>query len=174
MIMVETEGIKRMHKTKRWLIIAAGVLILVVLSDIFVKSIAIVHGGKGHNQILCGSHLSSLGKQLVIYAAYHNNLYPDANKWCDKLMEDEYFPKNDLLCPNDKIGSCSYALNPNCKFDSPNDVVLIFESKPGWNQYGGPELMYPNNHTTKGCNICFNDGHVQFVEPKDFNSLKWK
>jgi len=50
----------------------------------------------------------------------------------------------------------------------------LFESKPGWNQHGGPELLNPDNHNGKGCNVLFNDAHVEFVKTEDFNDLKWE
>jgi prepilin-type processing-associated H-X9-DG protein len=51
--------------------------------------------------------------------------------------------------------------------------VLLFESNPGWNQSGGPELLTTENHQREGCNIAFCDGHVAFIQTKDINNLKW-
>jgi len=67
----------------------------------------------------------------------------------------------------------NYSMNPNCEPDSPKDVVLLFESKGGWNQYGGAELLTTENHKGKGCNILFNDGHMEFVKPKNISKLNW-
>ena len=55
-----------------------------------------------------------------------------------------------------------------------SNVVLLFESKQGWNRYGGPELLAPENHRGKGCNILFNSGRVRFVREEEFPKLKWK
>lgn len=123
-------------------------------------------------RVVCGSHLSRLGKTLITYVKDHNNHYPEPNEWCDILMKDEDFDKKILLCMTDKIGPCSYAMNPNCKPNSEGDIVLLFETKAGWNQNGGPELLTDNHKG--GSNILFNGGSVLFVEIKDFNSLKWK
>lgn len=179
MIMEEKEGIKRPHKTRERLIIALCVITFLIFCYFLVKSTTVVHdGGPGYNRILCGNHLSSLGKELMVYANDHNDLYPDLNKWCDILMKVEGFSEKVLKCPDDKVGPSSYAMNPNCTNPlMPSDLVLLFETKPGWNQHGGPEILNPENHPwrgTKGCNILFNDGHVQFIESKDFNSLRWK
>lgn len=125
-------------------------------------------------RVVCGSHIHNLGKTITIYAQDHNDMYPAADKWCDLLMEDKDFNKKILLCSADKAGPCSYAINPNCEPNSQGNVVLLFESKPGWNQNGGAELLNPDNHKDKGCNIIFNDGHIDWIEAKDFNSLKWK
>jgi prepilin-type processing-associated H-X9-DG protein len=51
---------------------------------------------------------------------------------------------------------------------------MLFESKPGWNQVGGPELLWTDNHGGKGCNILFGDEHVECVECKQLAKLKWK
>lgn len=71
-----------------------------------------------------------------------------------------------------------YGLNPNAKPKSSPDVVLLFETEHGWNQFGGPELVSVKNHLEiygkEGCNILFNDGRVKFVKPKQIDKLKWK
>jgi prepilin-type processing-associated H-X9-DG protein len=43
-----------------------------------------------------------------------------------------------------------------------------------WNQVGGPEILTKENHKGKGCNILFNDGHVEFVPSNELSQLKWK
>jgi hypothetical protein len=77
-------------------------------------------------------------------------------------------------CKADKVGPCSYAMNPDCEPNSPDDVVLLFESKPGWNRFGGAELLNFDNHDGKGCNVLFNDQHVEFIHVEDVNKLRWK
>jgi prepilin-type processing-associated H-X9-DG protein len=110
--------------------------------------------------------------------------YPTAEKWCDLLKD--YYIKDDLVCPAKRSTGeqCSYALNPNCEPNSPADVVLLFETNGGWNQHGGPELLNTQNHPDykdwfwgykiPGCNVMFNDGHVEFIPKKQFAELKWK
>jgi len=53
-------------------------------------------------------------------------------------------------------------------------MVLLFETRAGWNQFGGPELLAPENHQGDGCNILFNDMHVEFVETERFGELRWE
>ena len=68
-----------------------------------------------------------------------------------------------------------YAMNPNCKSDSPGDMVLLFEAKAGWNQYGGPELFTFVNHDPKGGCVLLNDQTVKFVRTKEeLQQLRWK
>ena len=165
---------KKPQKT-RWPLVIAACIITILILYYALHEPDHYRDGITFNRTICGIHISSLGQTLMIYANDHNDLYPDANKWCDILMKVEDFSEKVLKCPDDKVGPCSFAMNPNCKSAlASSDFVLLFETKPGWNQHGGPELLNPNNHFMKGCNILFNDGHVQFVEPQDFNNLKWK
>jgi prepilin-type processing-associated H-X9-DG protein len=53
-------------------------------------------------------------------------------------------------------------------------VVLLFESRPGWNQSGGPELLTTENHHGKGCNVLFVDGSVRFIKSEELVGLKWQ
>jgi hypothetical protein len=68
-----------------------------------------------------------------------------------------------------------YAMNPNCREDSPKDMVFLFESKPGWNQHGGPELFTFDNHDPKGGLVLLNDGKVKFIRTEEeLKQLRWK
>jgi prepilin-type processing-associated H-X9-DG protein len=62
---------------------------------------------------------------------------------------------------------------PEIKRDLPEDIVLLFETKGGWNQFGGPEILTFENHKGKGCNVLFNDGSVRFVKPQEVGELNW-
>jgi len=68
-----------------------------------------------------------------------------------------------------------YAMNPNCRKGSPEDIVFLFESKPGWNQHGGPELFTFDNHDPKGGCVLLNDGTVKFIRTEEeLKQLRWK
>jgi prepilin-type processing-associated H-X9-DG protein len=77
------------------------------------------------------------------------------------------------MSPEASKDRCDYAINPNAKKGGPANMVLFFESKPGWNQSGGPEMATTENRHKDGCNVAFCDGHVEFVRAEDINSLKW-
>jgi prepilin-type processing-associated H-X9-DG protein len=127
---------------------------------------------------VCGAHLSGLGKAMVTYAAAHDGKYPTPDKWCDLLVEGNYAAEKQFICrgasSQEANARCHYAVNPNCEPNSPSDMVLLFETKGGWNQFGGPEILTTENHGGKGCNILFNDGSVRFVKPEELRKLKWK
>jgi hypothetical protein len=133
--------------------------------------------GIERNRILCFRHLDHLETAMHVYADEHRKTFPDPNYWCD-LSYPYLKDPNLFICPGAlKRGDnakCHYAMNPNCEPNSPNDVVLLFEAKGGWNQYGGPELLSFDNHTKKGAAVGFNDNHVEIIRPEDINKLKWK
>jgi prepilin-type processing-associated H-X9-DG protein len=175
--MEENAETKKSQKI-RWLLVIEICIIFFVILFIISQFFVPYHDRDSANRFLCMSRLKNLGLVLINYAQDHNNMYPDANKWCDILIQDKDFHQDMLWCPSDGVGPFNYAMNPNCtNAMKSSDLVLLFETKYGWNQHGGPEILNPENHPwrgTKGCTILFNDGHVEFVEPKDFNSLKWK
>jgi prepilin-type processing-associated H-X9-DG protein len=91
-------------------------------------------------------------------------------------LEGYYNDEEVLQCPSDKIGPCSYAINENMPSDAnelPPDLVLLFESAPGWNQTGGPDDVVIDRHGKPGANIAFADGHVEFVEAEEIPKLRW-
>jgi len=51
---------------------------------------------------------------------------------------------------------------------------VLFETKGGWNQFGGPEILTFENHKGQGCNVLFNDLHVRFVKKEQISELKWE
>jgi len=78
-------------------------------------------------------------------------------------------------CPSAGDGKNHYAMNPNCKPDSQADMVLLFETKAGWNQHGGPELFTFDNHDPKGGCVLLNDSTVKFIRtPEELQQLQWK
>jgi len=124
-------------------------------------------------EVACGRNLFGLGKRMMIYANIFDNKYPTPDKWCDLLIRHTDVNEKEFICPSAGKGPCHYAINPNCEPNSPNDVVLLFETKRGWNQLGGQELLTFEHHSREGCLVLFNDGHVEFVRRERFGELKW-
>jgi hypothetical protein len=121
-----------------------------------------------------------LGKTIQFYANDFNDSLPPGDKWCDVLAGREGMTMPFFVCVRAHLPDhqSSYAINANVVGrkvgELPGDVVLLFESKPGWNQVGGPELLSTENHEGKGCSILFGDRHAEFVERKRLATLKWK
>jgi len=136
----------------------------------------------------CGKKMSVLGKAMRLYANDNNDTFPTPTKWCDLLtvylQEDRFQWEKDrppeFVCPMSDVNDreSSYAFNKNLidkkPIEVPPDTVLLFESRPGWNQVGGPEILTTENHKWKGCNILFNDGRVEFVRTERLGELKWE
>jgi hypothetical protein len=109
--------------------------------------------------------------------------YLDPNRWCGLVLvtqKNYAWMKNVnfltwLDCPAVNEGKSNYAMNPNCEPNSPADMVLLFETKAGWNQNGGSELFTFDNHDPKGGCVLLNDGTVKFIRTKEeLNALRWK
>jgi hypothetical protein len=145
------------------------------------------------NRYECANNLT----MLYIMGPFNQDIvkvpfYPENNEWSDSCLnfiQTKYHIKNDpviyrkLVCPgkfqlsdyNISNKFCNYAMNPNCNPDSPGDMVLLFETKDGWNQHGGPELFTFDNHDPKGGCVLFNDGSVKFIRTQEeLNNLRWK
>ena len=132
-----------------------------------------------HRKAVCKSRIETLGKAMLIYAGDYDEVYPTADKWCDLLIEQtsvnrhQGITKKDFKCPANTKARCSYAINPNVSPRSNPRLVLLFETKGGWNQFGGAELLSAENHKGKGCNVLFCDLHVEFIKAEGFGQLKW-
>ncbi len=138
--------------------------------------------------MVCGHNLTKLGRAIFSYANQHQGRYPDPNRWCDLLGKHTDVKAEHFLCPGVRLqwkrqvlpwpvprkARCYYAMNRNCDPSSPADMVLLFETKGGSNQFGGPEILTTENHENKGCNILFADGTSKFVKTEQLGQLKWK
>lgn len=121
----------------------------------------------------CAANLRTLGKTMLIYAGDYDEKYPTADKWCDLLLQSRPGSEGDFVCPSGGKERCHYAINPNTSPLTSPRVMLLFETKGGWNQSGGPELLSMDNHGGEGCNVLFNDLHVEFVKKEEFGKLNW-
>ncbi|MGB2806473.1 MAG: hypothetical protein WBC22_01935, partial [Sedimentisphaerales bacterium] len=131
-----------------------------------------------YNRTICAANLRAIGKAILIYDNDYDNKFPTHDSWCDLLLQcvSAYVTEELFVCPSAEGGPSHYAINPNAvgtAYSYP-DVVLVFETVEGWNQFGGPELLAPENHQGDGCNILFVDNHVEFVEKRRFGELRWE
>jgi len=145
------------------------------------------------SRIHCANNLKNLWYRLRLYhlAKYINFVvmqkkteieYKIPEEWCDALSLKVYYNIVNVgtnmmacKCPAAEEGKCPYAINPNCEPNSPPDMVLLFETKDGWNQHGGPELFTFNNHDPKGGCVALNDGTIKFIRTEEeLHQLRWK
>ena len=123
----------------------------------------------------CQANLEGISIAIKLYAKENQGKLPLRPNWCDVLRDELFVTPKSFICPGAKNKSYSYALNKNViGLDKiPDDVVVLFDSKLGWNQVGGPELLAPENHKGKGCNILFGNFEAKFIEKAKFGELKW-
>ena len=111
-----------------------------------------------------------------------SEMYPQATGWCDVIADSlrETGVARETIgqffsCPSAGRGKCHYAMNAACTRNAPADMVLLFETKAGWNQHGGPELFTFDNHDPTGGCVLLNDGTVKFIRTEEeLKQLRWK
>ena len=115
-------------------------IIMLVLYVIVVILLAVVillpaqQRARGETQATwCATRLKGLDTSLFLYAEGHKNEYPDARRWREILIEEDYVPSSLFLCPSvdgDPEKDNHYVLVP---WPGPDDVdgdlLVIFESK---------------------------------------------
>jgi len=124
----------------------------------------------------CRAVLRNLIEDMDAYAQDNNDKWPPGPTWCDVLHDKYVRSLHQFICPADNVGPCSYAINEhavNLGTSIPVNMVLLFESKPGWNQVGGPEMLNTTNHNGRGCIVCFGDYHNEFVPTSRLGDLQW-
>ncbi len=165
---------KKSRKPKRRrLVIALVVLIAMFLSGYLFFKYSVVPMG---HMFGCQQNLDNFYLELRSYPDFYDGNYPAPERWCDLILESDirsFIYHETYRCPANTGHKCSYAMNPNCEPNSPGDVVLLFETEDGWNQFGGPERLTFENHGGKGCNVLFNDGRTELIKPEDVGKLNW-
>ena len=133
-------------------------------------------------RVFCAGHMDMLWNKFFRMPR-SKKAYPIPTNWCDicirYIIETNEISEKRISklfkCPCASEGKCHYAMNPNCNPNSPDDMVLIFETKDGWNQHGGPELFTFDNHEPRGGCVLLNDGTVKFIRTEEeLNALRWK
>jgi cell division septation protein DedD len=125
----------------------------------------------------CVSNLQGIALASLLYALDHGGKLPDANKWCEQLMD--YLGDGQILrCPSAPEQECGYAMNAALsgveleKLQAPADTVLFFDSHLGTlNAAGGREAVCaPGRHGGGNC-YAFADGFAKWLaEIPDLNA----
>jgi hypothetical protein len=155
---------------------AAAIPIVAILAAIMMP--ALVNTREVAYKLTCGANLSGLSKAIFLYASDNEDKSPTSSQWCDLLIKYNKVQPEQFRCRGANEGPCNYAMNKNLAEQSvlsfSPDIVMLFETTPGWNQTGGPEILSTRNHQGKGCNVVFMDTHFEFVKTEDLNKLRWK
>lgn len=155
--------------------IVAGLFMLPLMLGITLPAVARVKYQA--QRMTCGTNMRSLSIAMRMYADDHDDKFPTGSKWCDLLIEHVGANRKMFQCRGTVGGPCSYAMNGKVAelgASAPPDLVLLFETHPGWNQVGGPEILTMENHRGEGCNVVFVDSHVEFVTTQELSRLRWK
>lgn len=139
-------------------------------------------------QASCINNVKQLSSAMLMYSNDWDSSYPLAENWNDGLRD--YLPKtaaNTSASPRKGVWNCAkasstqptYALNRMLAGVAEKDVnfvaqtVGIFESMPGRNQVGGPEMFPSPPRHTRGNSVGFADGHVQSVDASQVGALNF-
>jgi len=168
---------KKKHKKARFLL--RTLLVIIILAVIVYISLPRLSCGPiPADKVVCRAKLRGLAIVCQVYRKENNMLWPQKGTWCDVFHQKYDSELERFRCSRDKTGPCSYAMNENIPADAnelPGDLVLLFESAPGWNQVGGADDVTTDRHgeNNPGANIAFADGHIEFVKPEDIPNLRW-
>jgi hypothetical protein len=121
--------------------------------------------------------ISSVRRRFSILA--RRPAYPAPATWRGDMVRAygtiEVLDHDILKCPAMTAGRSHYAMNPNCAYNSPRDLVLLCETRAGWNQHGGPELFSFDNHDPPGGLVLLNGGTVEFIRTEEeLRQRRWK
>jgi len=124
------------------------------------------------------NQIEELGRAMSEYEKTHGGYFPDANRWCDELLEEcKWLSKDYFVHPLRKSDICSFVFNraisglPANKIDQ--NIVLLFESVGPWNLNGGSELLKKRNNfdsyvlliSGKAYRYSFKDMGIEWYDP---------
>jgi hypothetical protein len=129
----------------------------------------------------CNYKLRQLG---LYFAMLSENSKPIDDNWCDQIIVEffngtyskEVYSIFSCIKDNAEKHQSTYALNTNAvgRMKFSNEMVILFDSKKGWNNVGGPELLAPENNKGQGCYILFGNFKTKFIKISDLDKLNWK
>lgn len=157
----------------------SGIIVPIVVGVAFIRTSSPAEEPMVLPNTQCITNIRQLGAGLLTYAEANDGKLPAAQKWCDVLLEQANTDELLFMCPVAEEGMCNFALNKyavEAGDDLPGDMVLLFESGPGWNQVGGPELFNAPHGSRRGNggNVVFAGGRARSVSEDEFEELNWK
>lgn len=131
--------------------------------------------------ILCQDQMRSMYCELQSIVKEHQTVFPE--KWNDALTEEAAISNEVFFCRGSgrQMGLSDFAINENVVgkrlSEISQDIVVLFESEPGWNVRGGPAQASFSNHRlgfVRICNVILADGSTAAVSRNEINTLQWK
>jgi prepilin-type processing-associated H-X9-DG protein len=156
--------------------IVSAFFLLCILPALFLPALA--KAKQRALTIQCVNNVKQLSLAAQMYANDHQQHFPSAEKWCDDLKT--YLGGNQSVyrCPaGNPSDRCDYAFNSKLAGLDPKNVspqtVLFFETDPGWNASGGPELMLNPSRHGRTFAVAFADGHIEQLTAAGLAGLRW-
>lgn len=153
--------------------IISGIAVLFVPITAAILFPVFARAREAAKQAGCMSNVHQIGLAMQMYRL-DNQRYPAPGSWNDALRPYVKNPSA-LVCPSVGGREPTYAMNARGTgyMNPPADIVLLFESVPGENRSGGPELFpSPPRHMDKHT-VGFVDGHAEAVEASQASELMW-
>ncbi len=125
------------------------------------------------------AEITKLGALIGRYAKEHKGHLPAPDSWCETLMAFDPNAASYLAYPKKGMppGFSTLALNARLAdkrlAEVPNDVVLLFGTRPAQNPVGDHRLLSTDECLGKGTVVLFADSHVEFVRAGRFGRLQW-
>jgi len=149
-------------------------IIVIYIAVLLLVTSGYIVAAKSFSYEDCEKNLRIISYAMWAYAEDNDGKFPTADKWCDLLIQNTDLQRGRFVCKSAKWGLSNYAINPNATPTSPRNMILLFETKGGWNQAGWSDLLTLDNHDGAGCNVMFVNGYIGFVEARWVEALKWK
>lgn len=141
-------------------------IIIIYIAVLLLVTSGYIVAAKSFSHEDCEENLRIISHAMWAYYEDNNWKFPTTDKWCDLLIQNTDLQRGRFICKSAKWGLSNYAINPNATPTSPENMILLFETKGGWNQAGGADLLTLDNHDGAGCNVMFVNGYVGFVEAR--------
>ena len=134
----------------------------------------------GDRESRCHRNMHRLWGGLLSYADDYDHTLPPARRWNSALRP--YLKSAAVFrCPQAENQMLpSYAMNSNVSglklkgFADSEFVVVLFDSIPGRDLCGGPELLPPKPRHPGGDDFCFADGSIIDYSRKEQSELRWE
>lgn len=160
----------------------AGVIVsgIIMFFSIFLAAILFPVFQKAREraqQSQCLNNVKQLSVSMQMYLTDWD-AYPPVGRWNDAVQP--YFRRPEVMvCPRVKPAEPSYAMNERLSgrlskdVKSPASTISLFESVPGPNRAGGPELLPAPPRHSSGHSVGYVDGHAMTVNTEDVKTHNW-
>lgn len=161
----------------------AGVIVsgIIMFFSIFLAAILFPVFQKAREraqQSQCLNNVKQLSVSMQMYLSDWRDAYPPTGRWNEAVSP--YYRRSEILvCPRVKPAEPSYAMNDRLAGRLARDVkyaastVSLFESVPGPNRAGGPELLPAPPRHSSGHSVGYVDGHAETRRTEELNKEYW-